>query len=168
MSQCILLNQDYSFLNLVNWKRALCLVAKEKVQVLAYSERTVTTAEGAIFKIPSVVKLIKLIRTLYKARVPFSKRNILIRDGFQCAYCGFHRGRLTIDHVIPRSRGGPDDFDNCVACCRACNNYKGGRTPREAGMTLRLRAYQPTISEFLMLRARKMGINELLREFGIF
>jgi 5-methylcytosine-specific restriction endonuclease McrA len=168
MSQCILLNQDYSFLNLVNWKRAVCLVAKEKVQVLAYSERTITTAEGAVFKIPSVVKLMKLIRTLYKARVPFSKRNILIRDGFQCAYCGLHRSKLTIDHIIPRSRGGRDDFDNCVASCRTCNNYKGGRTPREAGMTLRIRAYQPTISEFLMLRARKMGINDLLREFGIF
>ncbi len=168
MSHCILLNQDYSFLNVVNWKRAICLVSKEKVQVLAYSERTIQTAEGICYKVPAVIKLLKLIRTLYRSRVPFSKRNILIRDGFKCAYCGIGQSKLTIDHIIPRSRGGRDEFENCVACCRQCNNRKGGNTPREAGMVLRVKPYYPTISEFLLLRARKMGINDILKEIGIY
>ncbi len=168
MTTCILLNQDYSFLNVVNWKRAMGLMAKQKVQVLAYSDHIIRTAEGAVFRLPSVLKLIKLIRTLYRSKVPFSKRNILIRDGFRCAYCGQGAGKLTIDHVIPRSRGGKDGFDNCVASCRSCNNKKGGRTPREAKMVLRFRPYEPTISEFFMIRARKMGINDILRDLGVY
>ena len=168
MVSCVLLNYDYSFLNVVNWKRALCLIAKNKVQVLAYSDQTVRTAEGMIIKIPSVLKLIKLIRTLYRSRVPFNKRNILVRDEFRCAYCGTNKTKLTIDHIIPKSRGGKDSFENCVAACRECNNRKGNRTPREAGMTLRGQPYQPTISEFLRLKAIKMGIYDLLKMFGIY
>ncbi len=168
MTSCILLNQDYSFLNVINWKRAMCLVAKGKVQVLAYSEKTVVTAEGMIFKIPAVMKLMKLIRTLYRSKVPFNKRNVLIRDGFKCLYCGSKEGKLTIDHIIPRSRGGKDTFENCVASCRRCNNKKGSKTPREAGMALSSQPCQPTISEFLILRARKMGIIGILRDFGIY
>ncbi len=168
MTHCILLNYDFTFLNVVNWKRALCLIAKGKVQVLAYSDRTVRTGEGLSVKIPTVLKLIKLIRTLYRARVPFSKKNILIRDGFACVYCGFQGGRLTIDHIIPKSRGGKDSFENCVACCVACNNRKASRTPREAGMVLKSPPWQPTISEFFRLKAMKLGIYDVLKELGIY
>ncbi|WP_231714508.1 HNH endonuclease [Desulfonema ishimotonii] len=153
---------------MVNWKRAMCLVAKEKVQVLAYSEQTVKTAEGACFKIPAVIKLIKLIRTLYRARVPFSKKNVFVRDGYRCAYCGARKFRLTIDHIIPKSRGGRDDFDNCVASCKKCNTRKGNKTPREAGMSLRVKPYQPTISEFLRLKIIRLGIHETLKDLGVY
>ena len=83
MTQCVLLNADYTFLNVVDWKRAMCLLTKDKITVLKYSERIVKTAEGVLMRIPAVMKLIKLIRTLYRTRVPFSKRNVLIRDGFK-------------------------------------------------------------------------------------
>ena len=106
MSHCVLLNADYSFLNVIEWKRAMCMVAKGKVQVLQYSDRMIRCAEGVVFKLPAVLKLIKLIRIVYRNRVPFSKRNVFIRDGFRCAYCGGERVRLTIDHIIPKSRGG--------------------------------------------------------------
>lgn len=168
MTSCVLLNHDYSFLNVVDWKKAMCLMAKGKVQVLAYSRKTVRTAEGMMLKIPAVLKLIKLIRTLYRARVPFGKRNILIRDGYRCAYCGSTCGRLTVDHIIPRSRGGKNTFENCVASCRPCNSRKGCRTPREAGMALRVRPSQPTISEFLRMKAAKMGIHGILADLGIY
>ena len=88
MAHCVLLNADYSFLNVVDWKRAMCLVAKGKVQVLKHSERIVRSAEGIVIKLPAVMKLIKLIRVLYRNRVPFSKKNVLVRDGFKCTYCG--------------------------------------------------------------------------------
>lgn len=109
MSHCVLLNADYSFLNVIEWKRAMCMVAKGKVQVLQYSDRMIRCAEGVVFKLPAVLKLIKLIRIVYRNRVPFSKRNVFIRDGFRCAYCGGERVRLTIDHIIPKSRGGGDN-----------------------------------------------------------
>ncbi len=168
MNQCILLNADYSFLNMVDWKRAMCLIAKGKVQVLKNSTRIIRTAEGMVVKIPAVMKLIKLIRTLFVNRVPFSKKNILVRDGFKCAYCGKNQRRLTIDHIIPKSRGGATDFDNCVACCKACNNKKGNQIPTEVQMFLKAKPYQPTISEFLRLKVKKLGINETLKDFGIY
>jgi len=168
MSQCVLLNADYSFLNTVNWKRAMCLISKGKVQVLKQSERIVRTAEGVAIKIPSVMRLIKLIRTLYINRVPFSKKNVLVRDGFKCAYCGKDARRLTIDHIVPKSKGGRTSFENCVSSCMPCNNIKGGRTPTEARMYLKVKAYQPTIAEFLRLKIKKLGIHEVLKDLGIY
>ena len=117
-------------------------------------------------RLPSVMKLIKLIRAVYRSRVPFSKRNVLIRDGFACSYCGDRKGKMTIDHIIPRSRGGPTSFENCVACCRACNTRKGNRSPSEAGMYLKRVPTQPTISEFLRLRLRRLGIQDLWQHLG--
>ncbi len=168
MNQCILLNADYTYLNVVDWKRAMCLMIKGKVQVVKHSKRIVRTAEGIIIKVPAVMKLIKLIRALYVNRVPFSKKNIFVRDGFKCAYCGAERQWLTIDHIIPKSKGGKANFENCVSCCKPCNNKKGGRTPREAQMYLKVKAYQPTISEFLRLKVKKLGINDILRDMGIY
>jgi len=168
MTQCILLNADYSFLSVVHWKRAMCLVVKGKVQVLKESERIIRGAGGFIMKVPAVLKLIKVIRTLYKNRIPFSKKNVLVRDGFKCGYCGKDGERLTVDHIIPKSRGGKTCFENCVACCKPCNNRKGAKKPSEVDMYLKVKAYQPTISEFLMLRVKKLGINELLQDFGIY
>ena len=168
MDQCILLNADYSFLNVVDWKRAMCLLAKGKVQVLKHSERLIRTAGGIAVKVPAVMKLIKLIRTLYVNRVPFSKKNVLVRDGFKCAYCGKESRRLTIDHVVPKSRGGKTIFENCVSSCKPCNNKKGNKTPTEVQMYLKVKAYQPTISEFLRLKVLKLGINDVLKDLGIY
>lgn len=166
--QCVLLNADYTFLNTVHWKRAICLISKGKVQVLKESEKVIRSAEGLIVKIPSVMRLIKLIRTLYRNRIPFSKKNVLVRDGFKCAYCQTHHGRLTIDHIIPRSRGGKTCFENCVASCKPCNTKKGARTPSEVNMFLKIKPFQPTIAEFLRLKINKLGINAVLKDLGVY
>jgi 5-methylcytosine-specific restriction endonuclease McrA len=167
MSQCVLLNADYTFLNLVHWKRAMCLMAKGKVEVIKSSQTTIHNASGDAFKVPTVMRLIKLIRIIYRAGVAFTKRNVLVRDGFQCAYCGKRADRLSIDHIIPKSRGGKTDFDNCVAACHGCNWKKGGRTPREAGMFLKKRPFQPTISEFLRLKFKHLGLHHVLADLGL-
>jgi 5-methylcytosine-specific restriction endonuclease McrA len=138
------LNADYSFLNMVDWRRAVCLLVKNKVKVLKYSGKVVLTGEGMPVRVPLVIKLIKFIRMVYRSRVPFSKKNVFLRDRHTCAYCGRKPKALTLDHVIPSSRGGKTDFDNCVACCASCNSRKGARTPREAGMHLSKSPYQPT------------------------
>ena len=167
MVQCIVLNADYSFLNVVDWKRAICLLIKDKVKVLRYSHQTVQTGEGRAIKIPEVIRLIKLIRTVYRTRVPFSKKNVLIRDEFKCAYCLKEGRYLTVDHIVPRSRGGVSDFDNCVAACRECNHKKGNLTPTEARMFPKIKAYQPTISEFLRRQVKILGLAEVLRDLGL-
>jgi 5-methylcytosine-specific restriction endonuclease McrA len=152
----------------VHWKRAICLQAKGKVEVLKDSAKTVRSSSGAVFKVPAVMRLIKLIRTLYRTGVAFCKKNVFIRDGFKCAYCGTHKVRLTIDHIIPKSRGGISSFENCVAACKPCNIKKGHQTPREVNMFLKVRPVQPTISEFLRLKLKKLGINALLRDLGVY
>jgi len=168
MTHCVLLNADYTFLNIVNWKRAICLLAKGKVEVLKDSELTIRNASGFELKIPAVLRLIKLIRTIYRASVAFTKRNVLVRDGFKCSYCGTRKERLSIDHIIPKSRGGKTNFDNCVAACKTCNIKKGNRTPNEARMYLKSKPYQPTISEFLRLKFQNLGIYEVLKDLGIY
>lgn len=167
MTHCVLLNADYSFINVVGWKRAMRLIAKGKVQVISYSERIIRGAEGAVFKAPAVMRLVKLIRTIYRSRIPFSKRNVLIRDNFRCAYCGTFDKHLTLDHIIPKSRGGRSTFENCVASCRACNHRKGCRTPSEVRMFLKTKPYQPTISEFLKMKFKRLGLEEILRDCGL-
>ena len=165
--QCVLLNADYSFLNIVDWRRAICLMVKNKVEVVSYSDRIIKGAEGFVMKVPAVIKLIKFIRAIYRTKVNFSKRNILTRDGFKCAYCGTRTRDLTLDHIIPKSRGGKSTFENCVACCKACNHKKGRHTPSETNMYLKIKPYQPTISEFFRIKIRNLGIDHLLKEIGL-
>lgn len=165
-STCILLNGDYSYLCQIDWKKALCLVFAEKVKVLKYSDRLIQGV-NKVFRAPAVMALIKVVRSVYRHRVPFNKKNVLVRDRFSCVYCGRKQKTLTIDHIIPVSRGGETDFDNCVACCTPCNNQKGARTPSEAGMRLRKRPYQPTISEFIRIRLKQSGAYRYLAELGL-
>jgi 5-methylcytosine-specific restriction endonuclease McrA len=163
---CVLLNGDYSFLGLVDWKKAMGLMFTEKVRVLKFSDRVIQGVSRS-FRAPAVAVLVKVVRSVYRGRVPFSRRNVLARDRFACAYCGSRAKPITMDHVIPRSRGGKNDFDNCVACCRTCNHKKGARLPREAGMALRHRPWQPTIAEFIRIRLRHSGVYALLVELGL-
>ena len=164
MTNVVLLNADYSFLMLVDWKRAAKLLAKGKVEIVKASERVVGTVKGVKdFIVPQVLKLIKLIRRIYKNRVPFSKRNVFVRDNFTCQYCG-SRTELTIDHVIPVSKGGKSDFENCTTSCRPCNNIKNDRSLHEARMYLKRVPYTPTIMEFMIIKAKNLGIDELLEE----
>lgn len=167
MTNCILLNGDYTYLSTISWKKALKLIVKHKAEVLKYSSQVVRSAEKVIMKIPAVLKLLKIIRIIYKSHVPFSKKNVMIRDNYTCQYCGSKK-ELTIDHVIPVSRGGKSNFENCVTACKSCNTKKGGRLPSEANMYLKKKPITPTIAEFTRAKAFKSGVYRLLEEFGIY
>ena len=169
MERCIVLNGDYTFLNTVDWKRAVCLIIKEKAQMLKESsDRAIRNSEGVIvLMVPLVIKLIKVVRLIYKNKVPFSKRNIMVRDGYKCMYCGTPR-RLTIDHVIPISKGGKNNFENCTTACQPCNNKKGNRTPSQAKMFLFKQPHAPTISEFIRMKMKQLKIDDFLRELGVY
>ncbi len=166
-TSCILLNGDYTFLCLVDWKKAMRLVFADKVKVLKYSDRIIQGVEK-VFRAPAVLVLIKVVRSVYRGRVPFSKKNVLVRDRFTCAYCGKGGKPLTLDHVIPRSRGGKTDWENCVACCRGCNINKGAKTPREARMHLIKRPFHPTIAEFIRIRLKQSAVYDILVELGLY
>jgi 5-methylcytosine-specific restriction endonuclease McrA len=162
----IVLNAGYDFLGLVSWQRAMGLLFSGKVEVIKESNRTVKTVTRT-FRVPAVIRLVKFIRQIYKREVPFSRKNVLVRDGFKCQYCGdeFTSGDLTIDHIIPKVQGGSNEWTNIVACCRDCNVKKGGRTPRQAGMQLVRKPFKPTIMEFINLYLKRrfgMELSELL------
>ncbi len=165
MEKVILLNNDFSFLNMINWKKAMRLVAKGKVEVLQATTKVLRNIEKTweIF-VPKVLRLVKMVRSVYKTRVPFSKKNVFYRDLFTCQYCATKHGRMTIDHVLPVSRGGKSTFENCVCSCKPCNNRKNDRTPREARMFLAKQPIQPTIMEFINIKMKALKIDEVLKE----
>ncbi|MGA8833556.1 MAG: HNH endonuclease [Desulfomonilaceae bacterium] len=161
MEAVIVLNAGYEFMGLISWRRAMTLLFNGKVEVLKESDKVVRTVSKS-FRIPAVIRLLKFIRQIYRREVPFSRKNVLIRDAFTCQYCGddFISSELTVDHIIPKVQGGENRWNNVVACCRMCNVKKGGRTPRQAGMSLIRQPFRPTIMEFLnVYLARKFGIN---------
>ena len=162
MQGTVILNGDYSYLNTVSWQKAMKLLYKGKATVLKYADTVVNTAENVAMKIPAVMKLIKIIRTIYRTKVPFSKKNVMIRDDFRCQYCGETKG-LTIDHVIPTSKGGKTTFENCVAACKKCNGRKGDKLPSEAHMYIKKRPTAPTINQFLQIKMKILGIDDLLK-----
>lgn len=165
--RCVILNGDYSYLNTVSWKRAVTLIIKGKTEAIKYTDKVINCINGTVIKIPSVMKLIKVIRIIYRNKIPYSKTNVMMRDHHMCGYCGSTK-TLTIDHVIPVSRGGKTTFENCVTACRECNLKKKNRTPSEAHMYLRHKLTAPTISEFFRLRMKQIGIDEYLKELGVF
>lgn len=161
--QTIVLNADYTFLNVVDWRKAVKLVLKKKVEVIKESDFVVNGA----FKVPAVMKLVYLVRAIFRNRIPYTKKNVLIRDMYVCQYCGA-TSDLTIDHVIPESRGGKTNFENCVACCRNCNVSKGCRKPKEARMFLRRRPFNPTVMDFLACQMKTLGVQDYLNYAGAY
>jgi 5-methylcytosine-specific restriction endonuclease McrA len=136
----LVLNAGYEPLAVVSFRRALVLVLAGKATVVADHGDVVVSSTASVPR-PSVVLLTRYVRIPYAAQVPVSRRGVLRRDGHRCGYC---RGpATTVDHVIPRSRGGADTWLNLVACCVRCNNKKGDRTPEEMGWVLAFRPYTP-------------------------
>lgn len=138
--RCLVLNASFEFLHVTpSWYDSLRLLRRGKV-VAVKNYPTPARAGSQEFPIPAVAVLRQYINTS-KKRNHFSqasKRNILIRENFRCAYCDckLSLGTVTKDHVIPTSRGGSDTLINVVASCKDCNNRKADRTPAEAGMKL--------------------------------
>jgi 5-methylcytosine-specific restriction endonuclease McrA len=136
----LVLNAGYEPLAVVSFKRALVLVLEGKASLLAADEHPVLSASGE-WERPSVILLRRYVRIPSGRNVPVSRRGVLRRDGQRCAYCT--ASASTIDHVIPRSRGGADSWENLVACCLRCNNVKGDRTPHEMGWTMHVTPRAP-------------------------
>lgn len=145
----LLLTRGYQPLTVISWKRAIRMQILQKVEVVETYEREVRSVRVAI-KLPSVVRLVGAF-ALRPKHVKFSRQNVLARDRWRCQYCGEHRpaNQLTLDHVIPRSRGGPTSWENIVTACKACNHQKAARTPKEAGLRLRKRPQRPHYLPFL-------------------
>ena len=142
----LVLNQNYEPLNVCNARRAFVLVDRGKAEILEHSEGALRSALHT-FPLPSVIRLIYMIRRP-RPQMRLTRREIFVRDHFTCQYCGRQTKDLTIDHVLPRHRGGPHAWDNLVSACRGCNHRKAGRTPLEAHMRLLTEPVRPPASSY--------------------
>jgi 5-methylcytosine-specific restriction endonuclease McrA len=143
----LVLNQDYSVLTLCSVERAVILLLLQKADLVEALPDQFVRSPNRHLPWPSIVRLKAYVAVPYK-RIMISRKNILRRDRYRCQYCA-SRDRLTVDHVLPRSRGGKDSWENLVVACTPCNNKKGSRTPDEAGMQLIRRPFRPTHVMFI-------------------
>lgn len=142
----LVLNVSYEPLHVTSAKRAITLVQYGVAEVVQESD-DIVRSPSTVIAVPSVIRLRRYIRRPRVHPVPFNRRNVLRRDTFTCQYCGSHAD-LTLDHVMPRSRGGRHNWDNVITACRVCNQRKGNRTPDEAGMPLLSRPHAPTFGVY--------------------
>ena len=138
----LVLNQDYQALSVCSVERAVVLVVLHKAEMVEVHPERALRSVRSRYPWPSVVRLKSYVRVPYR-KVLLTRRNVLRRDGHRCQYCGGTE-RLTIDHVLPKSRGGPDAWENLVAACVPCNNRKGNKTPDEARMPLARTPFRPS------------------------
>lgn len=143
----LVLNQDFSALTVCSVQRAFVLIHLDKADLVESLPHVALRTARCQFAWPSIVRLRYYVRVPFR-RIMLSRKNVLRRDGFRCQYCN-QRERLTVDHVIPRSRGGRDQWTNLVAACIRCNNKKGNRTPEEARMALRRKPFRPSHVMFI-------------------
>ncbi len=177
-SSVLVLNKCYMAVHIMPVRRAFCLLFKELAEVITLDDgryqshdfdgwRAVSEARARFkdpdddyirtihfeIQVPRVIRLLTYDR-LPRTKVKFNRRNIFARDGNRCQYCGKKSptGELSLDHVMPRSRGGGTDWENIVCACVRCNVRKGGRTPAEAGMKLHKIPVKPKTSPTLGLK----------------
>lgn len=155
----LVLNASYEPIHVCAARRALVLLFKGVAQPEEETANLLRSASEAI-NVPSVIRLLEYRRIPSQTR-SLSRKNILARDRYTCQYCdrGCAVGELTLDHVLPRSRGGSSSWENLVAACRRCNNRKGDRLPEEANMKLKKRPKPFTLHTSRSLM-RQMGSHQ--------
>lgn len=155
MHQVLVLNASYEPLNVCSVRRAHVLVWKGKAEVVESHDRPLRSASGS-FVWPHVIRLLHYVRVPQAIKRRISRRALFARDGWRCVYCGTPGGRLTLDHVVPRSRGGDSVWENVVTACSPCNLRKGDRTLEEAKMALPRPPRAPAPVLFIRLAAARV------------
>ena len=135
MQQVLVLNASYEPLNVCSVRRAHVLVWKGKAEILESLPKGLRSATDT-YVWPHVIRLVQYVRVPRAIQRKISRRALFARDGWRCAYCGTSSGRLTLDHVVPRSKGGESIWENVVTACAPCNLRKGDRLLEDSGLHL--------------------------------
>ena len=133
-SRVLVLNQNYEPMSVCSARRAVVLLYLEKAEMVERNHEFICSVSMKM-PLPSIVRLSRLVH-IPRKRVLLNRKNIIKRDNHKCQYCCTHYGPVTVDHVIPKDRGGQDSWENLVCACMDCNTKKRNRTPREAEMPL--------------------------------
>lgn len=143
----LVLNADYSALSICSVPKAFVLVYAQKAELVSEVDKVKLRTVSASYPMPSVIKLNRYINIPYKS-VVLNRQNVFRRDGNSCVYCGSSKD-LTLDHVIPKSKGGRTSWLNLVTACRRCNAFKGNASPEQANLSLRHKPFKPTFIMYL-------------------
>jgi 5-methylcytosine-specific restriction endonuclease McrA len=152
--QVLVLNSTYEPINVCSLHRAIVLLLKGKAETIEASASLVRSEKSALAA-PAVIRVLNYVRLPRSDGRRVSRRAILARDGFKCQYCGNTR-HLTIDHVIPRSRGGGSSWDNVVTSCEPCNVRKGACLPHEVDMWPSHKPRPPLPGDFVLAAQRNV------------
>jgi 5-methylcytosine-specific restriction endonuclease McrA len=165
MSQALVLNATYEPLGVVSERRALLLVLNARA-IMVEDSGTVLHFAGGQVSLPSVIRLIKFVRVPYRNSVPLSRRAIFARDGGKCVYCT--APATSIDHVVPKSRGGGHNWENVVSACHRCNHVKADRHLKELGWRMRSLPREPSGAAWRVLGSGRADARWLpyLEPFG--
>lgn len=151
MQSILVLNASYEPLSIVSVHRGLNLIFSNKAVALSDSE-TVWHSAGNSIPLPYVIKMNYYVKRKQQTKeVPFSRKGVLIRDNHKCAYCG--KAASTIDHIVPKSRGGGNSYLNAVACCNKCNGKKADYLLHEIDMKLRWQPTAPSLYSSFLIKA---------------
>jgi 5-methylcytosine-specific restriction endonuclease McrA len=148
-SAVLVLNQNYEPLNVCHARRAFVLIDRGKAEVLEHGEGGIRTSR-LLFLLPSVIRMIYMIKRP-RPKMRLSRREVFNRDKFICQYCSRQTRELTLDHVLPRHKGGRHEWENLVSACKTCNHRKAGRTPKEARMRLLREPFTPRVSSYYVV-----------------
>lgn len=135
--QVLKLSNGYEPVEIISWQEAIRLIFLEKAEIVKQYDGKFIRTVSKTFSMPSVIKL-SVPFARFRKKVKFSRKNVFVRDGHRCQYCGnvYSVSRLTLDHVVPRSLGGLSSWNNLVTCCVECNKKKANKTLEQSGMKL--------------------------------
>lgn len=152
----LVLNASYEPINVCTVRRATVLVLKSRAEILEKGEGALHSERLELDR-PCVIRLMRYVRVPRDVhRRKITRKAVLARDSYTCQYCGWEAGGLTVDHVIPRSRGGESVWENIVASCAPCNRKKGNRLPREVSMHPRTRPRPPGPTVFIRIASPRV------------
>ncbi len=154
MNSVLVLNQDYSPLTICSVQRAFLLVFLHKAELLENIQGQELRSVSKSYPHPSVIRVLDYKNIPYRG-VVLTRFNLFKRDGYACQYCGTNKD-LTLDHVIPKSKGGKSSWTNLVTACKHCNSRKGDETPEKAGLTLAKKPVKPSYLVFLKSSAGRL------------
>ncbi|MCM2391585.1 HNH endonuclease [Streptomyces albipurpureus] len=149
MRDTLVLNASFEPLSTVTLNRAVVLVLQDKAVVEQAHPGLRLRAATVELPVPRVIRLCRYVRVPFRRQAPWSRRGVLVRDQYRCAYCG--KRATTVDHVLPRSHGGSDSWLNTVASCAEDNHRKAARTPEQAGMPLLREPFVPSPADAMLL-----------------
>ena len=149
----LVLNASYEPLSLVPVRRAIVLLMQSKAEFIESGHQLTVRSVSRQWPLPLIIRLSRFVVVPLRLSPP-TRNAVMLRDAHTCGYCGraYNRSQMTIDHVVPRSRGGQHTWSNLITACQGCNQRKGQHRPEEANMRLRWKPEQPSYATLMLLR----------------